>query len=472
MVGYNVQMEIKVYSPHDRSHVDTLPLHSRQEVLSCLETAHKLYLDRDNWLAKSKRIAIMERLVELMQDKKTKEELISIAIKEGGKPHRDTVVEVDRAIQGIKLGIQAVHNLHGEEVPMGLTAASGNRLACSFMEPIGVVVSLSAFNHPLNLIVHQTIPALAAGCPVVVKPAEATPRSCFKFVELLHKAGLPKEWCQAVLCANEDAEALATDRRVAYLSFIGSAKVGWYLRSKLAPGARCALEHGGVAPVIIDRSADIDELVEPLAKGAFYHAGQVCVSTKRIYVPNNMAGEFAEKLARRAQRLLVGDPSSPDTEVGPLIRPAEVTRVKEWVDEAIRGGAKLLCGGKADGECYFEPTVLLNPPADAKVSTLEIFGPVVCIYGYDAMEEAIADANRLPVSFQAAVFSRDIDMAMKAVRRLHATTVMVNDHTAFRVDWMPFGGALQSGIGVGGIGHSAREMSQEKLMVLKSSELA
>lgn len=458
-----------VRSPYDRRTIKAVDLESADRVEELLSSARTLYEDRDAWIPAHERIAILERLAVLME--KSRDELIKTACQEGGKPYTDTVVEVDRAISGVRLGVAAIHNLHGEEVRMGVTPASTNRLAFTTREPIGVVVSLSAFNHPLNLIVHQTVPAIAAGCPVIVKPAAPTPLSCLLFVKLLHQAGLPEKWCQAIVCNNENAEKLATDRRVGYLSFIGSAKVGWYLRSKVAPGTRCALEHGGVAPVIIDRSAKIDESINPLVKGGFYHAGQVCVSVQRIFVPEEFMDDFAAKFAARARELKVGDPADKATEVGPLIRPDEVTRIAEWVDEATAGGATLLCGGKALSQTLYAPTVLLNPPEDARVSTQEVFGPVVCLYSYKTMDEAIKRSNSLPYAFQASVFAQDVDAALGAAARLNATAVMVNDHTAFRVDWMPFGGRAQSGLGLGGIEYSAREMSQEKLVVLKSAAM-
>ncbi len=457
---------LEARSPFDRTLIATHAMAGADDVERMLTTAYGLYSDRNKWLPPHQRIAILERLAALMGEKR--QFLIDTALREGGKPHTDTVVEVDRAIQGVKLGIQAIHDLHGEQVPMGLTSGSVNRMAFTFREPLGVVVSLSAFNHPLNLIVHQTVPALAAGCPVIVKPASNTPQSCLEFVKLLHQAGLPPEWCQTILCNNANAEKLATDARVGYLSFIGSAKVGWYLRSKLAPGTRCALEHGGAAPVIVDRTAKLAEIVAPLVKGGFYHAGQVCVSVQRVFVPEDLIDGFAALFSERVQQLRVGDPADAATEVGPLIRPSEVTRIGAWVDEAVSAGAKLLCGGKAISKTLYAPTVLLNPPRDAKVSTEEVFAPVVCLYSYKTLDEAISMSNSVPFSFQAAIFTQDVDNALYAVQRLNATAVMVNDHTAFRVDWMPFGGARSSGLGVGGIAHSAREMSQEKLMVLKS----
>jgi acyl-CoA reductase-like NAD-dependent aldehyde dehydrogenase len=354
---------------------------------------------------------------------------------------------------------------------MGLNQASLNRLAFTIREPIGVVAAVSAFNHPFNLIVHQVAPAIAVGCPVIIKPATSTPMSCLNFVNILYEAGLPKEWCRVAICSNQDAEKLVTDPRVAFFSFIGSAKVGWMLKSKVAPGTRCALEHGGAAPVIVDEHADIKDALPLLAKGGFYHAGQVCVSVQKIYVHQSKFEEVASGLEAAARKLVVGDPVDAKTEVGPLITTREVDRIDEWVTEAKNLGAKVIVGGKKIGTTCYEPTVILNPPESAKVSSQEIFGPVVCVYSYSDRLEAIARANSLPFAFQAAVFSKDLDVALDTVKRLDASAVMVNDHTAFRVDWMPFGGRKSSGMGVGGILPSMLELTQEKLIVVKSKVL-
>ena len=349
---------------------------------------------------------------------------------------------------------------------MNLNAASGNRIAFTRREPIGVVVAVSAFNHPFNLIVHQVAPAVAAGCPFVVKPADDTPLSCYRFVEILHEAGLPKAWGQALLTENtEIATGLVTDPRVGFFSFIGSARVGWMLRSRLAPGTRCALEHGGAAPVIVAPDADLDRALPALAKGGFYHAGQVCVSVQRVFAHRSIVGRLTQGLAQLAERLRVGDPTLPETEVGPLIRQTEVERVGEWVKEAVAGGATALCGGRMLSSSCYSPTVLLEPPATCRVSTEEIFGPVVCVYAYDGLDEAIARANALPVAFHAAVFTRDYATAMRTYSRLDASAVMINDHTAFRVDWMPFAGLRQSGLGIGGIPYTFHDMQIEKMFV-------
>ena len=245
---------VNVNNPFDNSLIRAIPKQSGADVEQAIENGYRLANDRNACLLAYQRIAILEKAVEIMSAKV--DDLTQLAASEGGKPLVDSRVEVLRAIQGVKLAIEHIPQIKGEEIPMGLTKDSTNRMAFTRREPIGLVSSISAFNHPLNLIVHQTVPALAVGCPVVIKPSNRTPLSCLRFVEILHEAGLPKDWCQVVVCDNSDAEKLVTDSRVNFFSFIGSARVGWMLRSKLAPGTRCALEHGGAAPVIVDESAD------------------------------------------------------------------------------------------------------------------------------------------------------------------------------------------------------------------------
>ena len=460
-------MMIKVHNPFNGKQVGEVPMQDRKQVHEALDRAAAVFANRSKWLSVPERIGILERfkkLVEANQDK-----LVERAIAEGGKPLVDTKVEVARAIGGIQIAIETISHLLGREIPMRQNAASMSRMAYTYREAGGVVSAISAFNHPINLIIHQVIPAVAVGCPVVVKPASKTPLSCLSLVDFLHQAGLPKEWCQAVVCSNEDAELLVTDPRLSFLTFIGSAKVGWGLRSKLAHGASCSLEHGGVAPVIVEADADIEEAVPLLVKAGFYHAGQVCVSVQRVYAHESLAKKVAEKMAEKAAKLIVGDPTDPKTEVGPMISQAECQRVADWVDEAVQKGANLLCGGKKISECCYAPTVLWNPSEDVRVSREEVFGPVVCVYSYKNREEAVKRANGLPFSFQAAVFTKDIDRAFYYVRNLQATAVMVNDHTAFRVDWMPFGGRMQSGLGMGGIPRTMEDMTAEKMFVVKTS---
>lgn len=461
--------KIDVTSPFDGKVVGSVDFNSFEEVEQAINTAYELYLDKDNWLPKYKRVEILENVMKIMSSQV--EELTILCASEGGKPYIDSKVEILRAINGIKLAIEHLGAFEGKEIAMGHTSTSANRMAYTFKEPIGVVAAISAFNHPFNLAVHQVIPAIAAGCPVIIRPATQTPMSAVRLVEILEEAGLPKGWAKAVVCDRKGGELLATSPKTAFLTFIGSGSVGWYLNSKASDGTRVVLEHGGVAPVIVEPDADIADMIPALAKGGFYHAGQVCVSVQRIFVHESICDEVASKLSEAASKLVVGNQLDPKTEVGPLINNGEVDRVEEWVNEAVTKGGKILTGGKRISASCFEPTVILNPSDDALVSTKEVFGPVVCIYSYKDINEAIRRANSLDVSFQAAVFTKNIDKALRAVKKLNATAVMVNDHTAFRVDWMPFGGAKVSGLGMGGIGNSMDDMSVEKMMVIKSPEL-
>ena len=461
---------INVTAPYDGAFIATIETGDSTAVEMALNTADNLFTNKKNWLTAGQRINILEKAASIMQSRF--DELAIEAAREGGKPLLDSKVEVTRAIDGLKNCVEVIRSEHGKEIPMSKNAASMNRLAFTTHEPIGVVVAVSAFNHPLNLAVHQIGPAIAAGCPVIIKPAQDTPLSCFRLINILYEAGLPEAWCQGIVTTDHDAATkLVSDNRVAFFSFIGSARVGWMLRSKLADGTRCALEHGGVAPVIVSHDADMDDTVALLSKAGFYHAGQVCVSVQRVFADKTIARQLAERIAEAGNKMKVGDPTLDDTEIGPLIRHAETDRVNEWVQDAINKGAECLSGAKKISDSCYPATVLFNPPDDAIISQNEVFGPVICIYEYDNIDDAIAQANSLDVAFQAAVFSKNIDTCMYAFKQLDASAVMVNDHTAFRVDWMPFAGLKHSGHGIGGIPHTFKDMQIKKMMVIRSPSL-
>jgi acyl-CoA reductase-like NAD-dependent aldehyde dehydrogenase len=456
---------IDIRSPYSGDVVGQVEQADAETVATAIAAKRELVRDRDKWLPGHERIAILKRAGGLVAARR--DELAALIAAEGGKPLTDALIEVDRAANGLELCAEEIGHLAGEEIPMGATAASAGRVAFTSQEPIGVVVSVSAFNHPLNLIVHQTAPALAAGCPVLVKPAEPTPLSALALGDIYTEAGLPPGWCSILPMDNQVCETAVTSPDIGFFSFIGSARVGWMLRSKLAPGVRCALEHGGAAPLLVDASADLDKAVPAILKGGYYHAGQVCVSVQRVFADASIAAELADGLTAGAEALVVGDPGEAATEVGPLIRQGEVDRVGEWVDEAVGAGARLATGGQAlDNQCY-TPTLLVDPPDNTQVMASEIFGPVVNVVTVDGIDDGIARANSVPWAFQAAVFAQDIDRAMRATQRLDATAVMVNDHTAFRVDWMPFGGRGPSGLGMGGMGPTVHEMTRPKMTVIK-----
>ena len=456
--------KLKVRSPYDGHLIKEVDLDDETRIEQVLTTAEEL--EQKKPLPIPERISILNKTADLVEAKA--EEFARQSAEEGGKPLIDSRIELARAVQGIREAANSIGQLTGHEIPMNLTPSSMNRMAFTTREPIGIVAAISAFNHPFNLIVHQVIPGVAVGCPVIVKPARTTPLSCLNLVNCLYEAGLPKEWVQVIICKGSQAEKFATDPRVSFLTFIGSGKVGWGLRSKLAEGARCALEHGGAAPVIVEPDADIDDALPLLAKGGFYHAGQVCVSVQRIFVHEDIVESFSSKLVAIAKNLVVGDPTDEKTEVGPLIEEGEVDRIHNWVEEAKAAGGKILTGGNKIGNTCYEPTIILNPPYDINVSQCEIFGPVINIYSYKNRNEAIKFANDVPFAFQAAVFTNDINAALESAKDLNAAAIMINDHTAFRVDWMPFAGRKSSGLGVGGILPSMIEMTEEKLIVFRS----
>ncbi len=452
-----------VYSAWTREPIKELPYDTAETSERYLSEAHDLW--RKGPLPKSRRIEILEKASQLVSDR-AEELALQIAL-EGGKPYADSLVEAHRAAASIKSAAETLAHKAGTEIPMGLTPSSEGYRAYTRLEPIGPVVAVSAFNHPLNLIAHQVAPAVAAGCPVIVKPSNATPLSCLSFIDILREAGLPEQWARAIMLSNELATKLVTDSRVAFFAFIGSAKVGWWLKSQLAAGTRCALEHGGSAPVIITADADLDDAAQRLVKGGYYHAGQVCVSSQRILVDATVKDSFLAKFTPLVAALKVADPQLKDSEVGPLINPGEVTRVHEWVQEAVASGAECITGGQIISETAYQPTILDSPGPNAKISKQEIFGPVTAVYAFDDLGAAIAQANDVEWSFQASVFTQNLKTAERLSSELNAASVMINEHTAFRTDWMPFAGWAGSGYDTGGVPYTFHSMSREKMVVTR-----
>lgn len=460
---------INVSSPYDGHLIRNVSLTSEEEIEQILEESYTLFQDKKNWLTPNDRVTILENAYKIMQVKSM--ELALLASEEGGKPLVDSKIEVARALEGILIAKNSISQLHGEEIPMQLNNLSLNKRAYTHREPVGIVYAICAFNHPVNLVIHQAITAIAVGCPVIIKPSSSTPLSCLTIMQILYDAGLPKQWCQAIVCGNILAEKVVTDPRIKYFSFIGSSKVGWYLRSKLSPGTKCVLEHGGAAPIIIEQDADIETAVPGIVKGGYYHAGQVCVSVQRIYVHNKIIKSFNKLMVEQINNLIVGDPLVENTQVGPLISESALKNIEENVNQAQYDGGKILTGGNITQETCFEPTLILNPPNTAVISKREIFGPVVCVFGYSDLTDAIKLANELPYQFQSSIYTKNIDIAWCAIRELKANTVLVNEQTTFRVDWMPFGGQDESGIGLGGIPYSMHDMTYPKLAIWHSKNL-
>ena len=457
---------LEVKSPWNNETVGTVQTHNSSEIEGIVQEVCRVAVHKGEDFPPKERIIVLKSFIKIIQE--NTQSLAELATSEGGKPITDSIIEIKRGAEGVESCIEVLKSESGSVIPMNINEASSNRIAFTQKEPIGVVLAISAFNHPFNLIIHQVIPAIAVGCPVIVKPAEDTPLSCLKIVEMLYEAGLPKNRCHFVMPENlELATKLVSDERIDFFSFIGSSKVGWFLRSKLAPGTRCSLEHGGMAPTFITKNSDLDLCAKSIARGGFYHAGQVCVSVQRIYLSKNVSGSFIDKFKEEVKKVHLGDPMDKKTVVGPLIRNTEIKRVDQWVGESLENGSKLILGGKVLSECTYDKTIILNPKKEDKISQFEIFGPVVTINEYDELEKAIDDANSVNVSFQTSIFTNQINELLQFYAKINASSVFHNDHTAFRVDWMPFAGLKNSGHGIGGIKYSMHDMQIDKMLVLR-----
>ncbi len=391
------------------------------------------------------------------------ETLAQLIATEGGKPLKDARVEVSRAAQTFELCAE-------EALALGLESAKtvlqGKQLY-TFREPIGPVFALSAFNHPLNLLAHQVGSALAAGCVVVFKPSQNTPLCGEWLLKTLRDIGVPADFVMMCHAAVPEIQALVARPEFQFVSFIGSAKVGWDLRTRLAPGTRLALEHGGQAPAIVWDDADLAKAIPALLKGAFYHAGQVCISTQKIYVHQNIWDNFCQAFVNGAKKLVVADARHETTDVGPLIRPSEKVRLQEWLTEARGLGAQILLEDTQDrGVHYMGPTILSEVPHSAKIWREEAFGPVVCLEVFSETASIWQELRENPFQFEAAIFTQDLARIEEGIKNIAAMTVVVNDHTAWRVDAMPFGGHRQSGLGMGGVRYAVEEQTRLKQVIL------
>ena len=459
-------MPLKITEPWNNEFFDEIKTHNASEIENILIRGEKLASYKGYNFTIIQRIEVLNKFANAI--KSNKDFLAKQASKEGGKPLVDSMIEIKRAADGVETCIEVLKSDTGNVIPMNIDKASKNRIAFTKKEPIGLVLAISAFNHPFNLIIHQVIPALAAGCPVIVKPAEDTPLSCLTIIKMLHESGLPENWCQFVMPEKiELATKLVGDHRISFLSFIGSSKVGWFLRSKLSPGTKCSLEHGGMAPIFLESDTNINLAVKSVARGGYYHAGQVCVSIQRLFINKSIYKDFIERLKTEVESLVVDNPLDMKTFLGPLIRPKEVDRVENWVNEAVSNGAKIISGGNRISKTCYKPTILTNTSEKDKISQNEVFGPVVCVHEYEEIENAIKNANSVNVSFQAAIFTNKINSILNFFNNINASTVLHNDHTAFRVDWMPFSGLKHSGHGIGGIKYTMHDMQIEKMLILR-----
>lgn len=454
----------ELISPNDQHLLSKIQYATKEDIeqlLSKLSTAQK----KAESIPAFERSEILKKTASIIQ---SKQEFFSLVIAtEGGKPIKDARIEVERAINTLNLCAEEAMRLGGDVLPMERNRFSLGHLSFTMKSPIGPVLAISAFNHPLNLIAHQIGCAIAAGNSAILKAAPATPMTAYYFEEALHQAGLAEDILFLVQAEIPEIETILKSSEISYVTFIGSAKVGWNLQKLIAPGTRLNLEHGGTAPAIIRDDADLENASTALIKGAFYHAGQVCISTQRIFVHKNSFDQFKELFIKKAEQLKTGDARLESTDVGPLIRVEEIKRIQNWIEEAVKSGANVLTGNKAENH-YLTPTIVENVSHDSKLMCEEVFGPVVCIESYEDEEELIEYLNSGKYSFEACLFTKDIQASLNFSKKIKTMTFVINDHNAYRVDWMPFGGYRQSGLGMGGVKYMMDEMVQLKQVIIKS----
>ena len=395
------------------------------------------------------------------------EELARIIAEEAAKPIRTARTEAERSVITFRSAAVEARSLVGEIVPMDAATPGEGKLGFTLRVPRGVVAAISPFNFPLNLVAHKLAPAIAAGCPVVLKPASQTPLSAIRLHEILmDECGLPPGWINVVTGSGGSVgDPLVLHDDVAMVTFTGSPDVGWAIAAKAAR-KKVGLELGNNAPVIIDESGDWEAAVAKIAVAGFSHAGQSCISTQRVYVHSSLIGAFRDALTEKVAALKVGDPLDEATDVSSLISPDETKRVVGWIDEATAAGAKVLVGG-TQHDRLLDPTVLDGITPDMEVSSNEVFGPLVGLASFDSLDDALALANDTKYGLQAAIFTKELDGALRAAYELDFGGVLVNEVPTFRTDQMPYGGVRDSGNTKEGPHYAVREMTRERLVVIQ-----
>jgi len=453
---------ISVRSPFDGAELARVPKCGPAEVDRAVAAAKAAH-DAEP-LPPWKRAEILDAAARRLDERA--EDFARIIAAESAKPLKTARVEARRAVSTITFAAVAARTLAGDMVPIDASQVGEGRLAFTLRVPIGVVGAISPFNFPLNLVAHKLAPAIAAGCPVVLKPASQTPLSALALADLLlDECGLPAGHLSVVTGGGGTVgNALVEHPDVSYVSFTGSGEVGWAIAER-AGRTKVALELGNSSPVIIDGDGDWDRAARTIAVAGFAHAGQSCVSTQRVFVHASVADDFSASLAALVGDLKVGDPLDDDTDVSALIGTDDRDRVKAWIDEAVGQGAKLLTGGGvADG--LLEPTVLADVRPHMRVCCDEVFGPVVAVQTVADVEEALTLADDTRYGLQAGIFTARIDTALAAARRLHFGTVLVNEVPTWRADQMPYGGVRDSGNTKEGPAYAVREMTEERLIVI------
>ncbi len=453
----------EIHSPYDQRLVGVVSRAHSGHVEEAIEAAARAFI-ATRALPSHERQRVLRQIASLIE--RHGEELARTMALEAGKPLKAARTEVARATLTFSVAAEEATRISGEWLPMDLSPSSDGRWAMVRRFPMGPIAAITPFNFPLNLIAHKLAPAIAAGCTMVLKPAPQTPLTALRLAELVQEAGWPDGGLNVLPLSNADAEPLITDDRLKMLTFTGSARVGWALKAKSGK-KRVTLELGGNSGVVVHRDADLDDAAARSVAGGYSYAGQTCISVQRIFVHRDVYFQFLDSFVARVRRLKSGDPLDESTDVGPMIREADAERAAGWVDEAVRRGARILCGGQRKGS-FLEPVVLTGTRPEMRVNCEEVFAPVVTVKPYDDFSEALGQVNNSPYGLQAGIFTHDSRLIFQAYEQLEVGGVMVNEAPTYRVDSMPYGGVKESGLGREGLRYAIEDMTERKVLMWRT----
>ncbi|MBI3995425.1 MAG: aldehyde dehydrogenase family protein [Nitrospirae bacterium] len=452
---------VEVTNPYNEEGIGIVHQAGEEEIELAIRAARKAFPELRR-MPLYRRSEVLQKITDGVGERR--EELARMICLEAGKPITDARAEVSRAMLNFQTAVEETKRLGGEVIPMDLAPGSESRFGIIRRFPIGPILGISPFNFPLNLVGHKIAPAIASGCPIILKPAPKTPITALMLGEIIAQSGLPAGAVSILPCSNDLAETMAMDERFKLLSFTGSAKVGWDLKSK-AGKKKVLLELGGNAGVIIHQDADLDLAARRCAAGGFSYAGQSCISVQRIFVQEQVVKPFLDRFLNLVRELKTGDPMEEGTNVGPMINSDAAERTEQWVVEAVQQGAKVLSGGKRRGR-MFEPTVLRDVTRVMKVCSEEVFAPLVVVIPYREFDEVLSAMNDSVYGLQAGVFTNDLKKVFHAYEELEVGGLMVNEVPTYRIDPMPYGGIKDSGLGREGVRYAIEEMTELKLLGL------
>ncbi|HTR23835.1 MAG TPA: aldehyde dehydrogenase family protein [Terriglobales bacterium] len=452
---------VEVKAPYDGAAIANVYQGRREHAEAAIAASVKAF-GTTRRLPTFERQRVLRTIAEGIRDRK--EEFVRTVVMEAGKPIKSARMEVDRAVFTFNVAAEETVRGYGEYLPLDWQQSTAGRWGIVKRFPLGPVAGITPFNFPLNLVAHKVAPAIAAGCSIIIKPAPQTPLSSLLLAEVIQQAGWPDGGFNVVPLSNDDTGLLVTDERIKLISFTGSVPVGWAIKAN-AGKKKVVLELGGNAGVIVHSDADLAYAAGRCVTGGFSYAGQTCISVQRILVEQSVCGKFLELLLAAVSKLRVGDPLDESTDVGPLIRESDAIRAYDWIQEAVRSGARLLCGGHRKGP-ILEPTVLTGTKPNMKVNCQEIFAPVVTVEPYSDFQSALKQVNNSPFGLQAGLFTRDAKLIFDAYNELEVGGLIAGDVPTFRIDHMPYGGIKDSGFGREGLRDAIQEMTEPKLLVM------